>query len=133
MSDNPPERKVRVIDRRSFTAEGELKPETELPPPERPAAPPTTATPPAEEARSTPPQGRGPGFFELVDFFAQQVVLLLSEQAQSRGADRDAARYLIDLLAVVEEKARGQLSAEEKRYIDDALYQLRTLFVAAIR
>jgi len=134
LSDKAPEKKVRVIDRRSFTADGELKATTDVPPaspppPERPEAPPPH--PQAEPA--SPRQAGRPGFLDLVEFFAQQAVYLLSGHGQGGSADRETARYLIDLLAVVEEKTRGQLSPEEKRAIDDVLYQLRTLFVAAAR
>ena len=41
----------------------------------------------------------------------------------------DAARVPIDLLTLVEDKTRGNLSENESREIEEALYQLRMLFV----
>ncbi|MBI3087595.1 MAG: DUF1844 domain-containing protein [Candidatus Omnitrophica bacterium] len=40
------------------------------------------------------------------------------------------ARYLIDLLGVLGEKTRGNLSVDEERLLKDALYQLRTRYLA---
>jgi hypothetical protein len=73
------------------------------------------------------------GFLDLVDFLAQQAVALLSGQIPGRGRDPGMARFFIDLLGVVQEKTSGQLAPEETRYLEDVLYQLRSLFVAAIR
>lgn len=134
LHDKTPEKKVRVIDRRSFTADGELKATTDAPPP-APAPPERQDNPPLprEPEPAAPRRAGGPGFLDLVEFFAQQTVFLLSGHGQGGSGDREAARYLIDLLAVVEEKTRGQLSPEEQRAIHDVLYQLRTMFVTAAR
>lgn len=132
------EGKVRVVDRRRFTADGEaIEPEA-TPPPEPPSpraddhanAPP----PAAEPAEQEPPhQPAAVGFLDLVDFFAQQAEALLSGQIPGRGRDPQTARFFIDLLAVVQDKTAGQLSSEEARYLEDVLFQLRSLFVAATR
>jgi hypothetical protein len=50
------------------------------------------------------------------------------------GKKRDApdftmAQQSIDLLAMLQEKTRGNLSAEEARFLDNMLYDLRLLFV----
>jgi len=153
VADQDEERKVKVVDRRWFTAEGELrepleeKPATareEGPQPEpvvEPAAPPEPVPPdqgtsplagaPKEDSPLHVP-GQ-PGFVELVDTLAQPAVAFLSGQVPGRGKDLDAARYYIDLLGVLETKTRGQLSLEEKSVLDDVLYQLRSLYVAASR
>lgn len=39
------------------------------------------------------------------------------------------AKYLIDLLGVLEEKTRGNLSVDEDRLLKDALYQLRMRYL----
>lgn len=52
----------------------------------------------------------------------------------SEGApekDLGRARHTIDLLAVIEEKTRGNLSIEEKRLIENSLTELRFRFVQA--
>lgn len=126
--------KVKVVDRRWFTREGELK-DSSAPPPEpaAPAAPmpePEAALPPEADAGAAADQ---PGFLDLVDFLAQQAAALLSGQIPGRGRDPAMARFLIDLLGVVKDRTKGQLAHEENRYLDDVLYQLQTLYVAATR
>jgi hypothetical protein len=39
------------------------------------------------------------------------------------------AQQMIDILAMLEEKTRGNLSAEERQLIDQVLYELRMRFV----
>lgn len=41
----------------------------------------------------------------------------------------DAAQQMIDILALLEEKTRGNLSAEERQLLDQILYELRMRFV----
>lgn len=40
------------------------------------------------------------------------------------------AKHHIDMLAVLEEKTKGNLTPEESKMLDDALHQLRMLFVS---
>ncbi len=40
------------------------------------------------------------------------------------------ARYLIDLLGILEEKTKGNLTADEARLMKDTLYQLRMRYLA---
>lgn len=135
---------VKVIDRRWFTPDGELREDL---PPSPPAEPGPSPQPLQQDAskkeqppREEPQKGRGgvhlPNrltFFDLVDFFAQQAVALLSGQIPGRGRDPETARYFIDLLGVVQEKTAAQLTPEEARYLDDVLFQLRALYVQANR
>ena len=46
-----------------------------------------------------------------------------------RPMDLDAAEQLIDILAMLEEKTRGNLSAEERQLLDQLLFELRMRFV----
>jgi Domain of unknown function (DUF1844) len=41
----------------------------------------------------------------------------------------DAARQMIDILGLLEEKTRGNLSAEERQLLEQGLYELRLRFV----
>ncbi len=45
--------------------------------------------------------------------------------------DLPAAKYTIDLLTVLAEKTEGNLTEEEKSYLDSQLYALRMRFVEA--
>jgi Domain of unknown function (DUF1844) len=43
--------------------------------------------------------------------------------------DTEAARQMIDILGLLEEKTRGNLSAEERQLLEQGLYELRLRFV----
>ncbi len=44
-------------------------------------------------------------------------------------ADLQAARQTLDMLAVIEEKTRGNLSTREQQLLEQALYELRLTYV----
>lgn len=46
--------------------------------------------------------------------------------------DLDLARHSIDLLAVLQEKTRGNLSMEEQRMLENSLTELRFRYVQAL-
>jgi hypothetical protein len=147
--------RVKVIDRRRFTSEGDLRgsdAREEAPAPVAAAAvaeaelparePQPEAEPPAPVAeQEAPPTAHdapgplppGPGLADIVDLLAQQAMAFLSGQVPGRGRDPATARYFIDLLAVLKEKTAGRLTLEETNFLDDVLYQLRSLYVAATR
>jgi hypothetical protein len=148
VADDNRDARVKVIDRRWFTGEGE--PRRPIPEEEEageaapPEAPPPSQAPPSEAAPHAEPGGAPPGespterttplgLLDLIDALAQPAAALLGGQVPGRGRDLAGARYYIDLLGVVQERMRGQLSPEESRYIEDVLYQLRSLYVAATR
>ncbi len=164
MAETGKESKVRVIDRRWFTAEGELRAPASGPPAPAAAAdpapaaaadpapapgaaapvtlpePPPDASPaPAAPAADADAAGGsaalppGPGISDIVDLLAQQAMAFLSGQVPGRGRDPATARYFIDLLGVLKTKTSGRLTLEETNFLDDVLYQLRSLFVAATR
>lgn len=41
----------------------------------------------------------------------------------------DAAQQMIDILGILEEKTRGNLTAEERQLLEQGLYELRLRFV----
>lgn len=47
--------------------------------------------------------------------------------------DLPAAQQIIDILALLEEKTRGNLTPEERQMLDQALYELRLRYVQASR
>lgn len=49
---------------------------------------------------------------------------------RKQAANLPQAQYLIDLLGVLEEKTKGNLSADEEKLLKDALYQLRMRYLA---
>src|SRR5271168_159742 len=55
--------------------------------------------------------------------------LLKFGEEQEGGPDLPAARHAIDLLAMIHEKTRSNLSIEEQRLIENSLTELRFRFV----
>ncbi len=72
------------------------------------------------------------GFKELVSLFATQALMYLGaipDQSGRAMVSLDIAKLNIDLLAVVQEKTKGNLSDEEQQMIDGTLNELRMQFV----
>jgi len=138
----PPE-KIKVVDRRRFNDEGELradeiepqKPESESESPapavesaaEPAAAPVSDPIPPPMSTETAPPL-----FIELVAMLAHQAELLLTGAEDLRAQPAEAKRF-IDYLGVLEEKTRGNLSSDEAQALSNILYQLRAIFVQSHR
>jgi hypothetical protein len=84
---------------------------------------------PARGARELPPAS----FATLVQSLLTQVLFYLGDLAP-RGAEPqinlDLAKHNIDLLGVIEEKTKGNLTDDEKRLLDAALYETRMRYVA---
>jgi hypothetical protein len=82
-----------------------------------------------EAGRELPPAS----FATLVNSLAAQAMLALGgmedPQTHRRLLDLDLAKHHIDTLSVIEEKTRGNLSDEESKLLDQALYQSRMLYV----
>lgn len=145
---NEEDKPIRVVDRRMFTADGELRPDfqaEERPEPAKPPAPaPSAPPPPAAGAGPAPPEG-APGaeavtsqaFIALVSFLASNVYAALGvdpmtgERLQRR--EPAAARQMIDWLGALEQKTRGRLSFEESDLLSRVLYELRMAYVEAVR
>src|SRR3990167_9864614 len=139
---------VKVVDRRRFTSAGERRPGAELrpePPPGPAAAAPSPApaAPRAETAEERTAReaydGQRPPRDYKVDF--ESLVMSLSTSAMyqlglvedpARGAlpaDLEAARHTIDMLAVIQEKTRGNLTPKEEQLLEQLLYELRLAYV----
>ncbi len=72
------------------------------------------------------------GFATLVEFLAQQAILLLTG-AEGVEPNRDQAKIFIDFLGTLGEKTKGNLTNDEKRMLDEVLFQLRAAFVQSGR
>ncbi len=76
-----------------------------------------------------------PSFAELVNIIATQVVVGLGGMA-GPGGERippniEVAKHYIDMLQMLEEKTRNNLTDDEKKLLDQVLYELRLLYVQA--
>lgn len=133
----------RVIDRRRVRPEGEGAPEAEREPAAEPHG---TAEPgdtsPAQPAAATHVAGRPeavvppPTFATLVQMLALNALEALGAAPGPEGHVRDIpdlplARHAVDLLAMLDEKCRGNLSEAEGRLLEQTLFDLRMLVVRA--
>ena len=141
---------IRVVDRRMFTPEGELRPGVETD--EAPEPAPTPAPPPAPGAAAPPPAASAPAeqpaaagadratsqsFIGLVSFLASNVYAALGVDPMTgeklSRREPAAARQMIDWLGGLESKTRGNLSFEESDLLARVLYELRMAYVEATR
>lgn len=69
----------------------------------------------------------------LVTSLATQAVAAMGQlpdpEGQNLPPNADYARHFIDLIGMLEEKTKGNLSDEENNYLQETLHQLRMLFV----
>ncbi|HEV8383340.1 MAG TPA: DUF1844 domain-containing protein [Candidatus Acidoferrales bacterium] len=153
MSQSKHEETFKVIDRRMFTSEGELRPEAveqeksapiapAEPAPKSPQNPGATSAPTAPAATGKPQQATAAvgtetpaasiAFQKLVDFLAQNAVVCLGVPDPRTGQafiDLETARELIDMLEALHEKTRGNLAPDDDRLLAEVLGQLQLTFL----
>jgi len=140
LSDKKQEESFRVIDKRPFTSEGELRKEVveeeereakreaamrPIPPAEPATAP--AAAPPVELPT------RLPAFENLVRMLGSNAAMVLGAYADPRSGqpmiDPEAARELIDMLDALHEKTKGNLAPEEDTLLMDLLGKLKMTYL----
>jgi hypothetical protein len=86
----------------------------------------------ASQAEKPPPLPP-PNIAELINIVVMQAMAGLGLLAGPNGdripPDLELAKHYIDLLQIVEEKTRGNLTTEEKQLLDQVLYETRMIFV----
>ena len=127
-------RTIKVVDRRMFTAEGDLRDDVRE---ELAATPPPTVEPPKAAAPSPPPPeepavATSTAFLRLLDMLAQTASLYLQgipdPATGRRSVDLGASREIIDSLMALREKTRGRLSFEETDALEGLLGELQLVF-----
>ncbi len=139
----------KVVDRRNFTESGSRREEGDVP--QREDSPSvlrstTVKNAPAQAERRGPvpvgkrepeeeveePEGFG-SFATLVSYLSTtamfQLGLLPGPGGERIPTDFVNARRTIDLLEVLQEKTRGNLTEDESRMLEEVLYELRISFV----
>jgi Domain of unknown function (DUF1844) len=144
LADNKQEEAFRVIDRRPFTSEGEIRKdvaEAEERKAEREAAIEAArnpAPPPAPEGQApVVPAEDAPkpsvAFQNLIQMIGSNAAMVLGAYADPRTGqpviDPEAARELIDMLDVLHEKTKGHLAPEEENLLVDLLGKLKMTFL----
>jgi hypothetical protein len=132
------EKKFTVTDRRSFDPSGESKAPVAPAPEARPAHE-AAPTKPAESPRHLPPAD----FATLVLSLGSSAVMYLGQQddqddqgqegGQPTPPNLPMAKHAIDLLTVLEEKTKGNLTSEEQQILESLLFDLRLRYVEALK
>ncbi len=135
MSEHKPEETFRVIDRRLFSADGELRQdvvEQEQREQERTASKAAAKEPPAPPLAAEPPS-RSPAFENLIRMLGSNAAMVLGAYADPRTGepmvDPEAARELIDMLDALREKTTGRLAPEEDNLLLDLLGKLKMTYL----
>jgi hypothetical protein len=127
-----------VTDRRAFDASGERKP-AENAPVEKTGSQATAAVPkgPSDAApKSDAPRALPPAdFATLVLSLGSSVLMYLGETSDDKQVQRNLpmAKHAIDLLTVLEEKTKGNLTPEEAHILESLLFDLRLRYVEALK
>jgi len=141
VSEHKSEDSFRVIDRRLFTDDGQLRKEAVEEQAREavkeaevakasPEAPAPAATP---EAPAVEPPKRSSAFENLIRMLGSNAAMVLGAYADPRTGqpmiDPDAARELIDMLDALHEKTKGNLAPEEDNVLLDLLGKLKLTYL----
>ena len=132
----------KVIDRRPFTAEGEMRKEVveeqereakrEEVKAEAKAAANAAANPEAAKPAAETPK-RLPAFENLIRMIGSNAAMVLGAYADPNTGqpmlDPDAARELIDMLDALQQKTKGNLAPEEDEMLVDLLGKLKLTYL----
>jgi Domain of unknown function (DUF1844) len=142
LADQKPEELFRVIDRRPFTAEGELRKdvvEQEEREARREAAQAAAAASAnkSEQKAAKPaplePPKRSPGFENLVRMLGSNAAMVLGAYADPRTGepviDPEAAREFIDMLDALHEKTKSNLTPDEESMLLDLVGKLKMTYL----
>jgi hypothetical protein len=143
LSENKQEEAFRVIDRRPFTAEGEIRKdvveaeerkaerEAQIEAARQPAPAPVAEGGAAQPAADAPKAS--PAFENLIRMIGSNAAMVLGAYADPRTGqpviDPEAARELIDMLDTLHEKTKGNLAPEEDALLMDLLGKLKMTFL----
>lgn len=141
MPEEKEDKGFKVIDRRGV----EATPEPSSPPPTPPLKekPPSAATegnsPPSPQTQGVPPVGASEGvpqFLDLVQSLQMGAMaglgMLQGPDGKRPPVDLPAAKDAIDLLGILQEKTKGNLTKEEEEVLREGLYHLRMGYMAMI-
>ncbi len=157
MADPKQDEGFKVVDRRLFTEDGELRkdaadqdrrweeesakkaappsPQKAAAKPDGAPAPPGGITPPApsEAAEGEESQPSSRSFQMLVDFLTRNAAAMLGGMADPRTGqaflDLEGAREVIDMLDVLREKTRGNLAKADEDLLIEVLGSLKLTFM----
>ena len=125
---------VRVEDRRFFDKEGNPIREEEPRPSEEPVSARASDHKKKEETETPPAKI---DFASLVFLYVQTTLVYLGEvedpTEQKKVQNLKAAKQTIDILELLQEKTRGNLTPQEDQYLEGVLFDLRMRYVEKAR
>ncbi|HTY25523.1 MAG TPA: DUF1844 domain-containing protein [Desulfomonilaceae bacterium] len=132
MEDPGQEPEFKITDKRRFTSEGETK--EKRPDQEQEAAAEQPSAAGVERGQEEKEESPRPLDFSsfvlsLANTALFQLGLIKLPNAGEPKKDLKGARQTIDLLALIEEKTRGNLTEQEEKILKETLFQLRMVFV----
>jgi len=75
-----------------------------------------------------------PSFDVIVSTYATQAAVSLGQIqnpiTKKTEIDLSQAKFAIDLLQILDEKTKGNRTAEEDKFLEDCLYQLRMVYIS---
>ncbi len=136
MSNEPDDQGFRVTDKRLFGEDGKVREEA--------AAEPGAKQEPAagnlseDAAQQEVPPGTGahidfPSY--VLSYYTQSLVLLgevPNPYTNKQEEDLEAARHTVDILGMLKDKTKGNLSKEEDQLLESVLYEVRMKYMAKI-
>jgi Domain of unknown function (DUF1844) len=128
MAENKNE-EIRVEDRRHFDQEGNpIVQEEQKEPPQ------THEQQKAERTEANQTSGTPPGldFVAILFTYVHTALIYLGEVKDPEGKESEnleGARQMIDILEVMQQKTKGNLTKQEEQYLESALYDLRMRYM----
>ena len=144
MEEREDKRGFKVQDRRRFSPEtGEAR-ETEETAQSSEAPAPDSATERLQESRTEQPQSKRPtavppelSFSSFILGLSTQALMYMGEIPAAPGqpvqTDLAAAQQMIDVLAMLQQKTKGNLDAGEAAMLENALFDLRMHYVELVK
>ena len=87
----------------------------------------------SEEAAAAPEEIPEPSFPELINMVAMQALYAMGGMPGPSGErippNLEIAKHYVDMLQMLEEKTKGNLSDEEKTLLDQVMYEIRMRYV----
>lgn len=132
------EKGFQIRDRRAYLKESDQEKSSKKGGDQKPAAPPNlepqTAPPRTEEPSHPSAEASFPVHFSsFILSLATSALIHLGQEANpatgERSVELPSARQVIDLIALLEEKTKGNLTPEEENLLSQILFTLRIKFV----
>jgi len=136
MSKDQEEPSFRVTDKRLFREEGEQREAASSADAQEESKKDHSKQAESEPSFQEAPPGTGakidfPSY--ILSYYTQGLVLLgevPNPYTNKKEEDSEGARHTIDILSMLEEKTKGNLSKEEEQLLGSVLYELRMKFMA---